>query len=144
MIKKIVTPNWELYNLAATDESIENVKPWPPVRRYSKKGLKRPVVAEIARFDMCPSARHYYVNIKEDDDPVWDGRWQDSHNRTGYWTHFYGDKEYDGEKFHKKFDDPISAREWVLTTFKKNFSSRTHRLNMNSFNAKMRYLREGD
>jgi hypothetical protein len=91
--------------------------PKNPVTFYSSR--PRPVRIKVVKYELCPGARHYYVDIKEEDDVVWDGRikgWRKPWNNTNNY----------GKSFSSKFDNVVQAKEYINKTINENFNPKKH------------------
>jgi len=93
--------------------------PKPHRRWYDDKRRKRTVEIEVMVF--WGIGHHYYVNIKEDYNGIWN-------TKEETWQECWDDKNARGKQFDKKFSNIIEARLWVETIRKKHFSKGRHKL----------------
>jgi hypothetical protein len=103
--------------------------PKPHKRWYDDKRRKRVVQIEVMVF--WGIGHHYYVNIKED----WNGIWN---AKDELWQECWDDPKARGKQFDKKFDNCVLAAEWVKQIQKKHFPKRTHKLEGNWDNLQWR------
>lgn len=112
-----------------------------PHHRWFPHGRqKREVTVTISTYQgMCPGAKHYYISLREEDNPIWDGF-------NHQWTMFWDDKIGEGRKLETKKNSEEEARAWALKTFQEEFNPKTHKLasEYGRYKPKWMYLREGD
>lgn len=94
-----------------------NAKDYPePHKLKSESGEKREVTIHLLTYiGFSPGAVHYYAEVGEEDDMVWD-------EKENAWRKFWDHpKELKGRVFEKQFLNEANARSWIRMIVKDHF-----------------------
>lgn len=84
---------------------------------YYKK--PRPVKIKVMKHSFCPGARHYYVDIDEENDIVWD-------KKEKIWRRAIFNEKECGKHFESKFDNVVQVKEYINKIVKNTFNPKIH------------------
>jgi hypothetical protein len=89
-----------------------------PHKRWYNGRRKREVT--IGVYVWWGTGSHYYVNVDEDDNAIWN-------TKEKLW-HLCWDDPEKGKRFNRKFDNVGEAVKYVRTLVRKHFPKKTHKL----------------
>ncbi len=104
--------------------------PGPVVRFFDDKRRRRGVKITCSVFPGI--GKHYHVDIWEEDDAILDRTKEKDYRDKPVWRRCWDDRESKGMGFHDKFDSESDAAHFAVNTWKKEFSSKTHKLDIRS------------
>ena len=90
--------------------------PLPHKRYFDDRRRRRGVSVNIMRFPLNP---HYYVSIKEADNPIWNPR--EENERGGAWQLCWDDKEGRGLRHDQKFNTAKLAEGFIRKFLRRKF-----------------------
>lgn len=96
-----------------------HIKDYPKAKRRFPGKTKREV--SISARSYYGIGVHYWVTMKEEDNPVWDAKEKS-------WRHCWDDIEARGHIESESFLSMVSAQQWIAKMQKKYFPPKTHTL----------------
>lgn len=99
------------------------------VRMYPNPVTKRTVTVTFNSWEgLAPGAKHTWVSIKEEDNPVWDGRPRDEDDdptKPNGWTKFYQDDETFPDSYRKVVTGRLLSERFLHRSSATRFAKRT-------------------
>ena len=105
--------NWQQRGGKLADISL------PHVRYYDDKRRKRYVELTIMRY--WGFGNHYYVKLKEDDNPIAKADTNTDGVIGTRWMSAWDDPKSEGRCFERKFNTRFAAQNWIDATMQKEF-----------------------
>lgn len=119
--------------------------PEPHYRKWPGSSEKRLIRVSITNYGLL-GAPHYYLDIVEEDNPVWDSREAGSWGRTGEptgWRNPWDDPEGRGKQFYKRCSSLMEAKGLMEEIVKEHFCSEESEVEYD-LTTYFAYLKEGD
>lgn len=115
--------------------------PKPHFYLWDKLKRKREVRVRITKF--YGVGVHYYADLKEEDDAVWNRRIDPPYTKQAHWQKCWNDPKTDGRSFLRRCNTPEEAVEFVRQTQREHFPKKTHKL-VEDIDRKEWFYKEGD
>jgi hypothetical protein len=116
-------------NITVWGGKIEEV-PLPIIYFFDDKRRKREVEVVVGVFPGI--GVHYHVDIREENDGVLDRSINLPYRTNPVWRECWNDEKAKGKQFWEKFDNERDVANYIKKIWKKEFSSKTHKLRVRS------------